>query len=417
MLDSQWTIYDGYKYFIKNVSLLPNAGDLTVLNYAFGNIYPDGNGGFICDSRDEVNGNDGTGGDAWADYQKGFTAGESVDGVADVWNAPLAGNFNQIKKLKAMYPKIRALVALGGWSWSKWFSSAAASPPLRERLVSSCVDLYLRGNLPVSADGARGGIGVGAGVFDGFDIDWEYPAMQGIGYNVFTPADKQNFNLLLAEFRRQLDELAYASNKPYGLTAAVGAMKPMIDNTEPAVYSQSLDWIGVMTYDYHGAWSPTGPTNFHSNLYPDPAAPDYATLPWASTDSAVTYLLSLGVSPDKLLLGIPCYGRGWTGVAPGGVNGVYQAATGPAPGTHVAGQDDYKVLKSLAGTVFTQSPTQQSYKYDSITQLWWSYDTPAVVETKVTYAKSKALRGVFSWSIDGDTSDGELLAKMAGITV
>ena len=46
-------------------------------------------------------------GDAWADYQTRFTAADSVDGVADTFNQPLAGNFNQLKELKAKYPNLK----------------------------------------------------------------------------------------------------------------------------------------------------------------------------------------------------------------------------------------------------------------------------------------------------------------------
>jgi chitinase len=126
-----------------------------------------------------------------------------------------------------------------------------------------------------------------------------------------------------------------------------------------------------MTYDYRGAWDSAGPTNFHANLVGDPNTPDYnkpltGPLPGANRyyngKDSVEYLLAQGAPANKLLVGIPFYGRGWTGVANGTKNGVYQTATGPARGTYEAGIEDYKVLKTAPGTLFTHNATQATYK-------------------------------------------------------
>src|SRR5205823_495118 len=81
-------------------------------------------------------------------------------------------------------------------------SAAALTPASRRAFVASCLDLFLRGDLPV-LDGVTGGKGAAAGVFDGIDIDWEWPASAGNDGNVVRPEDRRNFPLLLAELRRQ----------------------------------------------------------------------------------------------------------------------------------------------------------------------------------------------------------------------
>ncbi|WP_373279520.1 glycosyl hydrolase family 18 protein [Chitiniphilus eburneus] len=430
---AQWGIY-GRNYQVKNIDTSGTAAKLTFINYAFGNVYQK-NGGYECGmvNKLEPGATDpnapgaGTGGDSWADYQKGMGSDAAIDGVGDTWgwpqwddprngvSGPLKGNFNQLKKLKAKYPDLKVLISLGGWTWSKWFSAASATDPLRKQLVKSCIDLYIKGNL-AAFDGS-GGVAAANGVFDGIDIDWEFPGSHGgQPYNTVSPADTQNFTLLMKEFRTQLDAL----KSGYLLTAAVGAGKDKIDLTEPAEYSKYLDWINIMSYDYNGTWAAQGPTDFQSHLYPDPANPnaidsktgEASLATYYNTDSAVKSLLAKGVPAKKLQLGIPFYGRGWTGVQPGpNGDGLYQKASGAAKGTYEAGNEDYKVLKNAPGTVYYHPTTKQSWKYDGSN--WWSYDTPQDIAVKIDYAKRNGLGGVFSWALDGDTANGELAKEIA----
>ncbi|UXY16379.1 glycosyl hydrolase family 18 protein [Chitiniphilus purpureus] len=402
---AQWGIY-GRNYQVKNIQTSGSAAKMTFLNYAFGNVYQK-NGGYECDIQYRTESGNGDGGDPFADYSKSFDAATSVDGKADTWDSALRGNFGQLKRLKALNPNLKAFISLGGWSWSRWFSAASMTDAARKQLVKSCIDVYIKGNLPVY-DGA-GGPGAAAGVFDGIDIDWEFPGVQGFGYNTVSPSDKQNFTLLLKEFRAQLDALTAVTGKPYLLTVAIGAGKDKIDMTEPGEYSKPLDWINIMSYDYNGGWDAKGPTNFQSHLYNDPAGPQDGLKPTYNTDSAVNQLLKAGVPAQKLVIGIPFYGRGWTGVTNAN-NGLYQAATGPARGTYETGIEDYKVLKNAPGTVHVHPVAKQSYKFDGST--FWSYDTPEVIVTKINYVKTKGLGGVFSWSLDGDTANGELMNAM-----
>ena len=113
-----------------------SAGKLDFLNYAFANIHPTDHTCFMANkaaSQDENNPNAGDGaGDAFADYGKSYGADISVDGVGDVWNQPIQGNFNQLKKLKAQYPNLKILISIGGWTYSKYFSDAASTDAKRQ---------------------------------------------------------------------------------------------------------------------------------------------------------------------------------------------------------------------------------------------------------------------------------------------
>ncbi|MBM3116835.1 glycoside hydrolase family 18 protein, partial [Jeongeupia naejangsanensis] len=429
---AQWGIY-GRNYQVADIGNSGAAAKLTFINYAFGNLYQK-NGGYECGIINKLepgatdpNAPDaGTGGDAWADYQKGF-AGDAWgwpawDDPRNGVSGPLKGNFNQLKQLKAKYPNLKVFISLGGWTWSKWFSAAASTDALRKQLVSSCIDVYIKGNLPFDAGSNAGGPGVAAGVFDGIDIDWEFPGVIGQPYNTVSAADKQNFTLLLKEFRTQLDAIGAANNKRYALTVAIGAGKDKIEQTDPAEYTKYLDWVNVMNYDYNGGWAAQGPTDFQAHLFKDVNNPNYidpktgqrSLVSYYNTDEAIQQLIAKGAPRSKLLVGVPYYGRGWTGVKAGpNGDGLYQTATGAAKGTYEAGIEDYKVLKNAAGTLRYHPVTKQSYKYDGST--WWSYDTPTDIQTKVDYIKSNQLGGAFSWSLDGDTPDAELTKAMAKV--
>jgi chitinase len=388
---AQWGIY-ARGYYVKHIDTSGSAAKLTHINYAFNNVL--NNRCVVGVTRQETG--DGQGSDSTADYTRSFSAADSVDGVGDVWNQPLKGNWNQLKKLKAKHPHIKMLISLGGWTWSRGFASAAR-PENRQAFVASCIDAYIRGNLPVF-EGA-GGPGAAAGLFDGIDLDWEYPAACGLTCG--GPEDNANFTALLAEFRRQLDQV----RPGLLLTIAAGAGIDKIRVTNPGQYHASLDFINVMTYDFHGGWE--NRTNFHSPLYPSSTDPSTGDVLKYNSNDAIQAFLDRGVPASKLHLGIGFYGRGWTGV-PNVNNGLYQTGT-PAPGTYEAGIEDYKVLKNRPGQTFRHAEAQAFWKYDGNT--FWSYDDPTSITNKMNYVKSKGLGGAFLWEFNGD-SNGELITAM-----
>lgn len=366
----QWGVY-GRNYHVKNIKTSGSASKLTHINYAFGNV---------VNSRCQL-------GDPYADYDKFYSATESVDGVADTWdNGALRGSFNQLRKLKLQYPHLKVLISLGGWTWSSGFSDAAL-PANRAAFVQSCVDLFIKDPR-------------WAGVFDGIDIDWEYPGACGNTCN-FRPEDTQNFTALLAEFRRQLN----AVRPGLLLTIAAPAGPEKIDKIEVSQIHQYLDFINLMTYDFHGAWENT--TNFQSALYPANGDPTRALR--YTVDEAVSIWLQRGTPANKLVVGVPFYGRGWQSV-PTTNNGLWQASGGAAPGTYENGIEDYKVLKTKGFTRYFQTQAQAAWLYGN--GQFWTYDDPPVMTTKMQYIKSRGLGGAMFWELSGDTTTGELITTL-----
>lgn len=357
---AEWGVY-GRNYHVNNIKTSGSASKLTHILYAFGNTT-----GGQCSI-----------GDSYAAYDKAYTADQSVDGVADTWDQPLRGNFNQLRKLKAANPGLKVIWSFGGWTWSSGFTAAAANPTA---FANSCYALL---------NDSRW-----AGLFDGIDIDWEYPNACGLSCDASGP---QAFDRVITALRNRFGQ-------NYLITAAItadGSNGGKIDATDYATAATKLSWIMPMTYDYFGAFNPQGPTAPHSPLT------SYAGIPQAgfNAEAAVNKLIAKGIPANKILLGVGFYGRGWTGVtqsAPGG------SATGAAPGTYEAGIEDYKVLKNRCPATGTVGGTA----YAVCGNEWWSYDTPATIATKTAWAKSKGLGGAFFWELSGDTSNGELISAL-----
>ncbi|MER5382566.1 glycoside hydrolase family 18 chitinase [Streptomyces sp. NPDC002688] len=357
---TEWGIY-GRNYNVKNLVTSGSAAKITHINYAFGNVT-----GGKCAI-----------GDSYADYDKAFTADQSVSGVADTWDQPLRGNFNQLRELKAKYPNIKVLWSFGGWTWSGGFGEAAKNPAA---FAQSCYDLV---EDPRWAD-----------VFDGIDIDWEYPNACGLTCDTSGAAAYKN---LMQALRAKFG----TSNLVTAATTADGTSGGKVDAADYAGAAQYVDWYNVMTYDFFGAFDADGPTAPHSPLT------SYSGIPQAgfTTADAIAKFKSKGVPASKLLIGIGFYGRGWTGVtqdAPGGT------ATGPAPGTYEPGNEDYKVLKTSCPVTGTIAGTAYAHCGSN----WWSYDTPTTIGTKMAWAKTQGLGGAFFWEFSGDTSNGELVSAI-----
>ena len=409
----QWGIY-GRQYFVKNLHDSGAADKLDIINYSFANIDPTNltclNGVTKGTTADPQDPDQGTGaGDADADYARPFSAAQSVDGVADDGWGTLRGNFNQLKKLKKLHPNLKIVVSLGGWTYSKYFSDVAATDASRKKFVSSCVDMYLKGNLP-QYNGA-GGPGTAAGIFDGFDIDWEWPGT-GTGHpgNHYSPDDKANLTLLLAEFRKQMDALGGGHRL---LTAFTPADPQKIgEGWELDKVFDSLDVANVQGYDFHGSgsdnsWEPDR-TGHQANLYVDDQDPyDFHF----SADTAIKAYTDAGVEPRKLTLGVPFYGRGWQGVTDGGAAGEWQAAQGAAPGQFAeeAGTRGYANLIGAFPTMTVHHDEQSISTYGFTGSQWWSFDDAWSIGKKTAYVKDQGLLGMMIWEMSGDTPQGTLL--------
>jgi len=356
------------------------AANLTHLNYAFGDVTEQG----VCASLDP-----------WADWQKPTAAADSVDGTGDADTQALKGNFEELRELKAKHPDLKVLISLGGWTKSKWFSDAVLTPASRIKLARSCVSLFVRGNLPGDA-----GQGLAAGIFDGIDVDWEYPGTEGNAGNIVRREDSRNYTLFLAEMRRQLD----AVRPGLLLTAATSAAAAKAAKLELGNIGRSLDFINVMAYDFHGGWEAQGPTNFHSALRQDPASPGTLAEHALNVSDVVDFYVAGGFPKAKLNIGLPYYGTGWKGV-PNVNNGLYQLAAS------ALGSKGYRDLEALGYSKFRDPVTGQMWIYNG--DEFWAYEDAQSAAAKAAWVKAQGLGGVMVWSLETDSADGALTNAIA----
>jgi chitinase len=371
----EWSIYFA-GYNIANLQTNGVANKLTHLTYAFGDATPTG-----CAIAD-----------SWADYQSPYLP--SVSGAP--YAGPLYGNFAALQQLKQLHPNLKVLISLAG---APAFSAAASTAAARQTMVANCIDLFINGNL---------GAGISAaGVFDGIDIDWEFPAA----------SDTQNATLLLQEFRKQLDALGKTNEKHYRLTMFGPAGEQNFSNIQLAEVAKQLDYYNVQGYDFHGTWETS--TNHASPLFDDEQDPDRGENFFI--EYTISSYLRAGVPPGKLVLGIPTYARGWTGV-PRSDNGLYQSSTAPASFPPADYLQTPGVITYLTVTGLTGFTRHFDYRriavwlYDPNTQTFWSYDDPVTVWLKTAYVRGRVpggLGGAFVWALKDDDANGTIVKTMA----
>lgn len=358
----QWGVYGNF--FVKNLVTSGSAEVLTQVDYAFAKLENN-----QCASSDP-----------WADFQKPLTADEAIGGVADsVAPGAFVGNFHQLQELKRRYPRLKVVISIGGGSANPADFSIAAEPANRQQFVKSCVDMFIKGNF---APGVAQ-----AGIFDGFDIDWEYPG---------SVVDEANFTALLAEFRSQMDAARPGMTLSIASSAGHWAYQYIdFKNVQP-----SLDFFGLMAYDFDGPWMKA--TGFVAPLFQAKGDP----LPANNAAAAVSAYLAAGVSPDKIVLGVPFYGYEWTDV-PNVNHGLFQ------PGTPVGQGAGYNAIVPIEKDYvrYRDPVTQEPWLYDGKT--FWTYDDPVSLAYKMLYVREEKLGGVMAWSLSDDTPNGVLLKTVA----
>lgn len=296
-----------------------------------------------------------------------------------------AENLALLNKLKRTNPSLKILISVGGWSWSGGFSDSALTPRSRARFIDSAIRFVERYKI------------------DGVDIDWEYPGQIGSG-NTFRSEDKRNYTLLLAELRQRLDREQTRLGRRLYTSIATGASTKFLDNTEMAKVQHYVDTINLMTYDFYVG----GPATGHdAPLFHNPADPKNV-----SADRSVTEYLEAGVSPRKLVLGVPFYGRSWGEVADQN-HGLFQTGKA-AKGTHFSYPDLPNLLASGYIRYWDQTAAVP-YLYNPQKKIFVTYEDPESLARKCRYVRERHLGGVMFWEYFNDSTGILLEAVHAGL--
>ena len=302
------------------------------------------------------------------------------DGKVIEGNSSDTETFKKLNKLKKVNEHLKVLISVGGWGWSGGFSDAVLTSESREIFANSAIDFMLRHKI------------------DGIDLDWEYPGLVGNG-NVHRPEDKDNFTEILKLLRKKLDSLSNNNNN-YLLTIATGASQEYLDHTDMSEAHKYLDFINIMTYDFYGGGDRV--TGHHANLETT-GRDDYKSPRSASL--AVEQHVKAGIPVNKIVLGVPFYGKWWKGTMPLN-NGLYQPTTGMT-GTY----NFNNIADSLASKSGFQSywdnEAKAPYIWRKKDSLFITYENPRSIELKVDYVKKEQLGGIMFWQFNGD--DGSLL--------
>lgn len=274
--------------------------------------------------------------------------------------------------LKKRNPSMKVIVSMGGWSGCATCSPVFAAAKKRRAFARSVKKVL---------------IDFGA---DGIDLDWEYPAIKGFPGHAYSPDDKEHFTALIKTLRKIL-------GKQYEISFAAGGFTEYLEKSiDWKKVMPEIDRVNLMTYDLVSGYSTI--SGHHTPLYSTAAFPQ-------SVDRAVTWLDSIEVPANKLVIGAAFYARIFETK-----DTLDHGLNRPASFKRGLSYKDFLGLTDSAGfTRYWDEKAQAPYSFNPHTKEFASYDDSTSIALKTQYVLQHHLNGIMFWELADDKKSGGLL--------
>ncbi|VVC40930.1 Hypothetical protein CINCED_3A022627 [Cinara cedri] len=301
------------------------------------------------------------------------------------------GGYAKFNGLKTYNKNLKTLLAIGGWNeGSTRFSKLVDDESKRKEFVKNVIKFLRQNN------------------FDGLDLDWEYPAFR----DGSKPSDKENYASLVKELREEFNRESSKTGRPrLLLTMAVPAGIEYIDKGyDVPELNKHLDFMNLLTYDYHSSFEPA--VNHHSPLYPLEEDSEYNFDAKLNIDHTIKHYIASGADKEKLVLGIPTYGRSYTLFNKDSTD-IGAPSDGPGEKGEATREKGYLAYYEICGNIkkddtwtIEQPKPRAMGPYAYKDNQWVGYDDEEFVKLKAKYAIENDLGGIMFWSIDNDDFRG-----------
>ncbi|KAF4344462.1 endochitinase 1 [Fusarium beomiforme] len=275
------------------------------------------------------------------------------------------GCVKQLYILKKKNRNLKVLLSIGGWNNSPDLATGVSTQARRKKFISSAIKLITDWG------------------FDGIDVDWEYPS---------NSQEARNYVLILSGLRKALDQYSKDNklNYHFMLTVATSAGPASYKIMDLKGMNPWIDAWHLMAYDYAGSWDTT--TGHQANVFISKKNPLSTKL---GTDNTINDYLAAGVPPNKILVGMPLYGRSFLNTA--GLGKSYSGVGGNSEGTYL-----YKDLPQSGAKVTYNADLIATSSYESKKRELVTYDDLKSGQAKASYINQRNLGGAFFWEASGD---------------
>ncbi|CEM18690.1 unnamed protein product [Vitrella brassicaformis CCMP3155] len=310
----------------------------------------------------------------------------------------IRGNLGAFQAMKARHPQLKILMTVGGYTLSRHFSTCMSTPENRAAVINSTVELIRRADL------------------DGMNFEWLFPGGGGDTHIPSSPDDWVNYITFLKELRQTFN--ANQDNKHLDISITAGVAPLEVRNNTPIselCAGSFLDFISLLTYDLHGPWDNI--TDYDSPLHADPDDPTVGK-ELLTVEDVVQHYIAFGCDGEMINVGLPLYGRVYSGVQQGpDKDGLYQPFLAAGNGTRqqepgILAYWDIAANYMPSTSGFTRhynNKTRVPYLYkppsspnDTLGGTFVAYDDDHSLKDKLALAVEHGVEGLTLWEASDD---------------